>query len=78
MKDCFGTIYPDLEQFQFGKPMRGKVFQIAVSTLGPGQRDRNLTIDVQAWEACRQCEDFQNCFDFSNAKLQMQRVLISL
>jgi hypothetical protein len=78
MKNCFGTIYPDLEKFQFGKPLNGKVFQIIVNTLGPGNRDRGMHIDVNAWEDCRQCEDFQNCLDFSNAKLQMQQVLKAL
>jgi hypothetical protein len=78
MKTCFGTIYPDLEQFQFGTPLVGKVFQISVNTIGPGQRDRKLTIDADAWEECRQCEDFESCFDFSTAKLQMQRVLREL
>lgn len=74
-KTCFGNIYPDLEQFQFGRRLVGKVFQICVDTIGPGQRDRKLTTDTDAWEDCRQCEDFQSCFDFSSAKLQMQRVL---
>jgi hypothetical protein len=78
MKTCFGTIYPDLEKFQFGKSLNGKVFQITVNTLGPGQRDRELNIDENAWQDCRQCEDFQNCLDFSNSKLQMQRVMMSL
>jgi hypothetical protein len=78
MKTCFGNIYPDLEKFQFAKPLAGKVFQITVDTIGPGQRDRTLTIDTDAWEDCRQCEDFQNCFDFSSAKLQMQRLLREL
>jgi len=78
MKVCFGTIYPDLEQFQFGRPMAGEVFQITVDTLGPGHRERKLDTDVAAWEECRRCEDFQNCLDFSSAKLHMQRVLMSL
>jgi len=78
MKTCFGTIYPDLERFQFGKPIAGKVFQISVDTLGPGHRDRKLGIDVDSWQDCRQCADFQNCLDFSNAKLQMQLALRDL
>jgi len=78
MKPCFGAIYPDIEKFQFGKPLNGKVFQITVNTLGPGNRQRDMQIDVNAWEECRRCDDFQNCLDFSNAKLQMQRVLTSL
>jgi hypothetical protein len=78
MKTCFGTIYPDLEKFQFGKPMSGRVFQIIINTVGPGQRDRELNIDENAWEDCRRCDDFQNCLDFSNAKLQMKKVVMSL
>ena len=78
MKTCFGKIYPDLEQFHFGRPLVGKVFQVSVDTIGPGQRDRKLTIDRDAWQDCRRCEDFNNCFEFSNAKLQMQLVLRDL
>jgi hypothetical protein len=78
MKSCFGTIYPDLEQMQFGKPLTGKVFQIRVDCLGPGHRDRKLEVDLAAWQDCRQCQDFQNCRDFSNAKLEMQRTLREL
>ena len=78
MKTRFGTMYPDLERFQFGKPLAGKVFQTTVNTMGPGHRDRKLDIDRDAWEVCRRCEDFPNCLDFSNAEIQMQRVLMRL
>jgi hypothetical protein len=76
MKTCFGTIYPDLEQFQFGKSIAGRVFQIRVDSVGPGQRDRKLDVDEEVWGECRQCGDFQNCFGFATARLHMQRVLL--
>ena len=75
MKSCFGTIYPDLEQLQFGQPLAGKVFQICVQSKGPGHRDRKLDINLEAWHGCQQCKDFRNCYDFSAAKLEMQRTL---
>lgn len=78
MKNCFGTIYPDLEQMQFGKPLAGKVFHISIESQGPGHRERKLQIDLDAWQDCQQCPDFQNCRDFSCAKLEMQRVLREL
>ncbi|MCU1219004.1 MAG: hypothetical protein JWN42_201 [Candidatus Angelobacter sp.] len=78
MKSCFGTIYPDLEQLQFQKPLAGKVFQICVRSQGPGHRDRKLDIDMKAWDSCQRCEDFRNCYDFSLAKLEMQRTLREL
>jgi hypothetical protein len=78
MKSCFGTIYPDLERLQFGKTLAGKVFQISIRSQGPGHRDRKLDIDLNAWQGCQQCEDFRNCYDFSMAKLEMQRTLREL
>jgi len=78
MKSCFGTIFPDLAQIQFGKPLTGKVFQIFVDSRGPGHRDRTLDINLNAWQDCQKCQDFANCRDFSSAKLEMQRVLRDL
>ncbi len=75
MKSCFGTIFPDLEQLQFGEPVAGRVFKISLNSQGPGHRDRKLDIDFSAWQDCQQCADFRNCYDFSTAKLEMQRVL---
>jgi hypothetical protein len=77
-KSCFGTIFPDLAQFKFGKPLDGKVFQICVQSQGPGHRERKMEINVDAWEKCRQCPDFRNCYEFSMAKLEMQRALREL
>jgi hypothetical protein len=78
MKSCFGTIYPDLQQVDFGKRVNGKVFQIFIDTRGPGHRERKLDIDLAAWEDCRRCEDFQDCYQFSSARLEVQQALLCL
>lgn len=78
MKECFGTIYPDLDKFQYGKPLAAKVFQIQVSSQGPGHKERKLEINEGAWQECQQCSDYRNCLDFSNARLAMQRTLREL
>jgi len=75
MKDCFGTIYPDLEQLPFGATVEGKVFGVRVTTMGPGQRDRKLEVDRKEWEDCQRCEDFRNCYDYSTARLGMQQAI---
>jgi len=75
MKDCFGTIYPELERLQFGATLSGKVFRVSVATVGPGQRDRKLEADRREWEDCQRCEDFRNCYDFSTARLNLQQAL---
>jgi hypothetical protein len=73
MKDCYGTIFPDMSQFRFGKELAGKVFKLKVETLGPGHRDRHLDTDLQQWQACQQCQDFRSGYDFSHARLAMEQ-----
>jgi hypothetical protein len=75
MKDCFGKIFPDLEQIEFGRPVAGRVFQILVRSRGPCHRERSLQVDASAWKECEKCDDFRSCYDFSTAKLNMQRVI---
>ena len=78
MKDCFGKIFPDLEQVEFGKPVAGRVFQILVRSRGASHRECSLQVDVSAWQECEKCDDFRNCYDFSTAKLNMQRAIQEL
>ena len=52
--------------------------RLCVDSLGAGDSNRKLEIDLQAWQDCRKCPDFENCRDFSSAKLEMQRVLREL
>jgi hypothetical protein len=73
MKGCFGTIYPDFTQFQFGKEIAGKVFRLRIDTLGPGHRDRRFEADLPQWQDCQDCVEFESCYGFSNAKLAVQQ-----
>jgi hypothetical protein len=78
MKECFGTIYPDVTQFQFGKQMDGKVFRLKIDTAGPFQRDRRLEADVEAWEQCQQCEFYRSCFDFSTGQFLIRQFAVQV
>jgi len=71
MKTCFGTIYPDLSGFQFGKGLIGKVFRLQVDTRGGGQRDVHLEVNQPEWENYQPCESYKGCLGLSNAKLHM-------
>jgi hypothetical protein len=78
MKECFGTIYPDLTQIQFGKVIAGKVFRLRIDTIGAYYRERNLESNVREWQECQACEDFRNCYDFSTAKFLMQQFMMQV
>lgn len=73
MKSCFGTMYPDFVQFRFGAELAGKIFRVKIDTLGPGHRDRRVEASLTQWQECRACEEFQSCYEFSNAKLAVQQ-----
>ena len=78
MKDCYGTIFPDMLQFRFGRELAGKVFKVKIDTLGAGHRDRHLDADLPQWQTCQQCEEFQGCYDLSKAKLAIQQVVATI
>jgi hypothetical protein len=78
MKDCYGTIYPDLLQFKFGQEITGKVFQFRIDSRGAGHRERKLDANLGEWQDCQRCEDFHSCYAFSTAKLQMQEAISEL
>jgi hypothetical protein len=46
-----------------------------VDTRGPGHREPHLTVNMEEWEDCQRCELYKSCYDFSNAKLAMQRAI---
>jgi sulfatase maturation enzyme AslB (radical SAM superfamily) len=78
MKDCYGTIYPDVSRLQLGSQLAGKVFRVRIDTLGGGQRDRHLEADLSQWQECQQCETFRSCYDFSTAKLALQQAVSAI
>jgi hypothetical protein len=75
MKNCFGGMYPDLTTVEYNKDLPGKVFTVRVGSLGLVHQAPQIKADLNAWEDCQQCEVYQSCFDFSNAKLAMRQAL---
>lgn len=75
MRECFGNIYPDLTRVEFNKKIAGKVFSFSIDSHGLVHEKPRLKADTMAWEDCQECELYQSCFDFSNAKLSMQQAL---
>lgn len=75
MTECFGNIYPDLTRVEYNKKIAGKVFSVRIDSHGLVHQAPRLKADMKAWEDCQECELYQSCFDFSNAKLAMRQAL---
>lgn len=71
-------MFPDVSKLRFNKPNRGRVATIEIESHGIGIQNRGLSIDQQQWEACLQCERFDDCYKLSLAKLMMQQTLATL
>lgn len=78
MKHCFGTIFPDISKASIKHDMAGKVFSLHIESVGAVHAHPQLVADMENWEDCQRCEYFRSCYDFSIAKLNMQRTLNEL
>ena len=50
-KECFGTIYPSLDQMQPNAPAKEKVFSVMGRSSGIGIQNGGTQADPQAWDA---------------------------
>jgi hypothetical protein len=75
MKKCFGELYPDLSRVEVNKDLVGKVFRVRFVSQGMMRQPPQLNADLVEWEECRECVEYESCYDFSNAKLAMHQAL---
>lgn len=75
-KDCYGAMFPTTLHPAGDLPMRGKVFAYQLLTAGGTFRaDRKVTADIEAWDACAACEDFEPCFKLSLGRLVLETAI---
>lgn len=55
-----------------------KVFSVLLERAGGLWRcNRVVTADIQEWDACRECPNFDNCCKFCIAKLLVESAIIT-
>ena len=74
-KSCYGTMFHDTLHYSVNQPMKGKVFTFQISSEGLARTDRRVTANVDEWDDCRACEEFDHCYKFSMATLLMQSAI---
>lgn len=77
MKECFGTIYPDLSKLEINENLAGKVFLLRITSHGTMNQAPHIEADLMEWDNCQHCESYRSCFDFSNAKLAMRLAVVA-
>jgi hypothetical protein len=72
-KDCYGAMFPPTLQVDADRPVRGKVFAYQLLTPGGIMRaDRRISADVEAWDECVTCDDFDHCYKLSLGRLLLE------
>jgi hypothetical protein len=72
---CYGNLFPDLNQLDVNKTIKGRAFAVLVESKGIGVSARTVSVDRKAWEQCIACEDYRSCYDLSIAKLLLTHVV---
>ncbi len=71
--ECYGRLFPGVQDVGSNRPAKGKVF--TVSTYNPGgmfHYDHSVTADMDQWDRCRECPEFDGCYHLSMATLALE------
>ncbi len=75
-KKCFGAMFHDALHFEQNKPMRGKVFAFELDRVGGALRSgRSVEANIDEWDDCTECPEFDSCYKFCMAKLLLQTAI---
>lgn len=78
--ECFGEMFPDGLRLQANQPNRGKVFTVQLTKpagLYPGFAHRSIETDLEQWDECQQCPDFESCYKLCMAKVSEESVVLN-
>jgi len=73
--ECYGNLFPDLNQLTPNQPLVGKAFRVLVRSLGIGAQERKVEVLDDQWAKCVACPHYRDCYDLSMAKLALQQAL---
>ena len=74
--ECYGTLFPSILQLPEDRPVSGQVFTVLLQRAGGMYRcSRSVTADMEKWNQCQQCPDFEGCYKFSMATLALESAI---
>jgi len=76
-KECFGTMFPDVLHIENDQPQRGKVFSLRLERAGGlWRRNREVAADIEQWDDCLECPEFDACYKLCIAKMTLASAII--
>lgn len=71
--ECYGGLFPSVNGPRTGVPVRGKAFSVELERAGGFCiATRKTAVDMEAWDKCLACKEFEDCYKLSLAKLALE------
>lgn len=78
-KECFGTMFPDDLHLRNNQPNKGKVFTVTMEKVSggvvPTHTNRSIKADIEQWDDCHQCPEFESCYKLCLAKVTLESAI---
>ena len=77
-RECFGTMFPDDLHLKQNQQNKGKVFTVYIELInGLARGDRRIGADIEQWDDCQQCAEFDSCYKMCLAKATLESIVAS-
>ena len=71
--ECYGNMFPSVNSPRTDVPLRGVVFSAELERAGGMViATRRTGVDLDTWNECVACEEFDHCYKLSMAKLALE------
>ena len=71
-RTCYGSLFPSAAFRQSGKERLEAVFGYVFTQPGTVPQPAEVTVDMNAWDRCVECQEFNSCRELSTAKMLLE------
>jgi len=79
-KECYGTMFPNTLHFHVNELQVGKVFSYELdgtTGMGAARTDRKFAANIDEWDDCLKCPEFEHCYKLCMAKVGLESVIVA-
>ncbi|MFK5997948.1 MAG: hypothetical protein QM492_07550 [Rhodobacterales bacterium] len=74
-KACYGTIFPDISSMNRQSNQHGIAISVQVEPRGLAPPKQTVTVNIDAWDKCVACDEFETCYRLATARLLVKAAL---
>lgn len=72
-KRCYGKLFPSVLGLEVDRTVSGKAFEYRIERAGGTfVSRRGIAVQMDQWDDCLECPEFDSCYKLSMAKLTLE------